>query len=412
MKSQICLKVCFWSLLVATTASAASDWHQWRGPQRDGKLLSFAEPEAWPDALELVWKQKVGIGHSSPLVADGRIYLHAREGEREVVSCRDLSKGRLIWQSDYDAPYRMSSAATSHGKGPKSTPVLDGSRLFTLGISGILSCIDADEGSLVWRKDFSSEFGETSPLYGAAMSMLVDGNRVIAHVGGHDDGALITFQIDTGAVVWRWDGDGPGYASPIIAEVGGVRQLVTQSQDHLVGLSPDDGGLLWSIPFKTAYTQNTVTPVLHGRNLIFSGLDKGVSAVRVYRDGDAWKTETAWETRDVSMYMSSPVLMGDWLFGMSHFKRGQFFCMDARTGTVRWTSDGRQGENAALLGTEKILFSLTTNAELIVARASSEGYDVVRKYDVAESPTWAHPVILENQILIKDESHLALWKLR
>jgi outer membrane protein assembly factor BamB len=281
-----------------------------------------------------------------------------------------------------------------------------------LGISGILSCFDAEKGELVWRKDFTGEFGETSPLYGAAMSMMVDGDRLIAHLGGHGDGALIALQIDKGDVVWRWDGDGPGYASPIIAEIGGVRQLVTQSQDQLVGLAPGDGALLWSIPFKTAYTQNSVTPVVHGRNLIFSGLDKGVLAVRLADNGNTWKTETVWETRDVSMYMSSPVVLGDWLFGMSHFKRGQFFCLDARTGEVQWTSDGRQGDNAALLRNDQSLFSLTTNAELIIARATPQGYDVVRKYDVADTPTWAHPVILESQILIKDESHLALWKLK
>jgi outer membrane protein assembly factor BamB len=411
MKFQMCLKVILWLLLVTTT-SAASDWPQWRGPQRDGNLLSFALPEAWPEALELLWKQDVGIGHSSPIVSDGRVCLHAREGEREVASCRDLSTGRVLWQSDYAAPYRMNPAARSHGKGPKSTPVLHGGKLFTLGISGILSCFESKTGVLAWRKDFAGEFGETSPLYGAAMSMMVDGNRVIAHVGGHSDGALMAFRIDTGDVVWRWDEEGPGYASPIIAEIGGVRQLVTQSQDHLVGFSPDDGKLLWSIPFKTAYTQNTVTPVLHGQNLIFSGLDNGVLAVRVSRESDKWKTETVWETRDVSMYMSSPVLLGDWLFGMSHFKRGQFFCLDARTGTVKWTSDGRQGDNAALLRSDALLFSLTTNAELIVARAAPEGYDVIQKYEVADTPTWAHPVVLEDRVLIKDEAHLALWKLR
>jgi outer membrane protein assembly factor BamB len=412
MKFRMYLKVVLWSVLVTVTAYAAPDWPQWRGPQRDGVLPSFVEPEDWPDELRLVWKQEVGVGHSSPLAVDGRVYLHARQDEREEVTCRDLATGRVLWKSDYAAPYRMNPAARSHGKGPKSTPVIHGNKLVTLGISGILSCFDTKDGRLVWQKDFSGEFGETSPLYGAAMSMMVDADRLIAHVGGHGDGALFAFEVGKGDVVWRWDGDGPGYASPIIVEVGGVRQLVTQSQDHLVGLSPGDGELLWSIPFKTAYTQNTVTPVHHGQNLIFSGLDNGVMAVRVSRGGGKWRTETVWETRDVSMYMSSPVLIGDWLFGMSHFKRGQFFCLNARTGEVQWTSDGRQGDNAALLGTDEVLFALTTNAELIVVRATSGNYDVVRSYEVADTPTWAHPVILENQILIKDESHLALWRLR
>jgi hypothetical protein len=143
--------------------------------------------------------------------------------------------------------------------------------------------------------------------------------------------------------------------------------------------------------------------------LIFSGLDKPTFAVRPRRADGGWTAETIWENREVSMYMSSPVLIGEALFGFSDRRRGQFFCLDAATGTTRWIGEGRAGTNAAIIGAGEFLFLLTTNAELIVARATAESFDVVRKYTVAQSPTWAHPVILDHGVLIKDESKLAFW---
>ncbi len=394
---------------VLAASQSAKDWPQWRGPNRDGLLTSFSKTGTWPEELELQWEKSVGLGHSSPLIADGKIYLFTRQGEREVVSCLDISTGRDLWQEAYPAPYNMNSAATSHGKGPKSTPVIDRGRLFTLGISGILSSFDAESGKLRWQKDFADEFSQTSPLYGAAMSMIVDGDYLIAHVGGNDDGALMAFHTDTGEARWSWKGDGPGYASPIIAELDGTRQIVTQAQEHLIGVSVEKGNLLWSIPFSTAYTQNVPTAVVYQGSLIFSGLDKPTFAVRPRRADGGWTAETIWENREVSMYMSSPVLIGEALFGFSDRRRGQFFCLDAATGTTRWIGEGRAGTNAAIIGAGEFLFLLTTNAELIVARATAESFDVVRKYTVAQSPTWAHPVILDHGVLIKDESKLAFW---
>jgi outer membrane protein assembly factor BamB len=186
---------------------------------------------------------------------------------------------------------------------------------------------------------------------------------------------------------------------------------VTQSQEHCIGIDATTGKLLWKIPFSTAYTQNIVTPAVHEGFLIFSGLDNGIFAVRVvHRDG-RWSTEKVWENNRFSMYMSSPVLVGDLLFGLSHQRRGQFFCLDARTGTVHWVSEGRQGDNAAILSAGNVLFLLKNDAELIIAKAGKERFEVVRQYSVAESPTWAHPVVLGNRVLIKDKSTLALWTL-
>jgi outer membrane protein assembly factor BamB len=210
---------------------------------------------------------------------------------------------------------------------------------------------------------------------------------------------------------WSWKGDGPGYASPIAVELSGSRQIVTQTQKFIVGISAASGELIWQIPFETEYVQNIVTPVVYKDTLIFSGLDKGTMAVRVIRRGDKWATEQVWQNPQVSMYMNSPVVSGDHLFGLSHKRKGQFFCLDARTGETLWTSEGREGDNAAMLSAGEVLFLLTDNAELIVAKNDAKRFEPLKKYTVAASPTWAHPAIIGNRILIKDNSTLALLSL-
>ena len=391
--------------------ASAQDWPGWRGPNRDGQVASFIAPKAWPESLKLKWKTPVGEGHSSPVVAGSRVYVQARQGDAEVVTAIDLNTGKPLWTDKYSVSYVMNPAAVGHGKGPKSTPAFYKGKLYTLSINGVLSCLDANTGKVKWRKEFFKDFKATSPLYGSAMSPLVVDNLVVAHVGGDSGGMLAAFDADTGEVKWSWKGDGPGYASPVVVDIDGTRQIVTQSEKNLIAVSAANGELLWQIPFTTEYDQNIVTPVVYKQTLIFSGYDKGTFAIKpVKRDGK-WQAEQVWRNPLIAMYMSTPVLSGDYLFGMSHKRKGQFFGIDARTGDVLWTSEGREGDNAALLAGGGLLFMLTDDAELTVARGGAKGFEPLKKYKVAESPTWAHPVLIGNRILIKDSTTLALWGL-
>jgi outer membrane protein assembly factor BamB len=386
--------------------TGAADWPQWRGPARDGRALLGDRP-TYPEALTPAWRVAVGEGHASPLVVGDRVYVFARESEEEAVQCLDLATGRRLWRQAYLAPYTMNPAATSHGKGPKSTPAVAGGRVFTFGISGILSAFDAATGRPAWRKDLGRQYGETSPLYGAAQSPVVDGDRVIVHVGGPGRSALTAFDAATGAVRWAWTGDGPAYASPVVATLAGTRQVVTFTESLLVGVSADRGELLWKLPFTTPWVQNSVTPIVDGDTVVYSGLDHPVRAARVVRKGATWTTEPRWESADVSAYMSTPVLEGGRIYGLSQRKRGQLFCLDAATGRVVWLSDGRQGENAALVAGGGQVFALTTDAELLVIPQREDAFAAARRWRVAESATWAHPVVTREGVLVKDRTHLA-----
>jgi outer membrane protein assembly factor BamB len=387
-----------------TAQIGPADWPQWRGPRRTGEV-SLTAPATWPATLTKRWEIAVGAGHSSPVISGNRVVLHAREGDREVVRALDLDTGREAWRNEYAAPYTMNPAARLHGPGPKSTPVIGGGRVITFGISGILSAYDFATGKLLWRMDAPP----VPPTYGTAMSPVLDGNLLIAHVGGENRGALTAFDAATGAVRWRWSGDGPAYASPVIADIGGTRQIITQTQKSVVAVNAADGALLWQIPFTTSFEQNTITPIVRGDLVVYSGLDSGTTAVRIVRKGTNWTTVPAWKNDDVSMYMSTPVVGDSTLYGLSHKNRGQFFAIDLTSGKTLWTTAGRQGDNASLLISGPLLLMTTTSSELIVARANPARFDEVKRYTIAESAVWAHPAVSGRAIVVKDVDKLICW---
>src|SRR5262245_20259322 len=331
----LCIGLAAPAAFAAATAAAENEWPQWRGPARDGHA-SLKPRASWPEALAPAWKLKVGVGHASPIVSAGRVYQFSREGEAEVVRAVELASGRELWKASYPVAYEMNPAATGHGKGPKATPVLAEGRLFTLGITGMLSAWDAASGRLLWRRSFEKAHRVTAPDFGTAASPLVDGERLIASVGGSGDVELAAFDVKTGDTLWAWKGDGPAYASPVVGTWDGVRQIVTQSQNAVVGVAADSGALLWKTELKTPYEQNSVTPIVSGGLVVYTGLDAPLKAVRPVKRGAAFALETVWSNPDVGGYLSTPVLADGKLYGLSYKKKGQWFCVDAKTGRTLW----------------------------------------------------------------------------
>ena len=406
------------SLLVATSMSGLAQtpapspalskvegWSQWRGPARDGVASTLTVPTAWPAQLTKRWQATVGLGHASPVVSGNRIVIHSRQGNREVVAAYDLQSGKQLWQDGVDAPYTMNSAATGHGPGPKSTPAIAGGRVFTLGISGIFSAHDLATGKLLWRKHAPP----APPEFGTAASPLVDGSNVIVHLGGTGGGALTAMDVATGAVTWRWAGDGPAYASPVVATLAGTRQVITQSQNKLVSVDAAGGQLLWEVALKTPYEQNSVTPMIVGDLVIYAGLENPTIALRIAKTGGKWSTTPAWRNEEVAMYMSSPAMSGTAVYGLSTKNRGQFFALDAATGKTLWTTPGRQAENASIVRAGEYLLLATTNSELVVARANPARFEEVKRYSVADSAMWAHPAFAGRTIIVKDVDTLIVW---
>ena len=394
----------------AHTAAAQDgplDYPQWRGANRDGTASAFGVPAEWPTRLTEQWQVETGLGYATPILVGDRVYTFGRLDRDEVVMALDAASGAIVWRSSYDAPYRNNAGTQRHGPGPKSTPLFHDGKLFTLGINGVVSAFDADDGARLWQKPAQS----VEPLYATALSPVADDGRVIIHVGGHDDGALTAFDANSGDVVWRWDGDGPAYASPMVAELGGVRQIVTVTQAHIVGVAIDTGELLWQRPFVSRATNNAITPIIDGNDVIVTGQNLGVTRFRPTHRGGRWMTETLWETDEVSMFMSNPVLAADTLYGMSHLRSGQFFALDANSGATLWRTEGREATNSAVVLAGDLLFLLNNDGDLVLARTDRSGFTQVTRYQVSDSATWAQPAISGNRIFIKDESSVTLWTL-
>ena len=385
--------------------AAGQDWPQWRGPNRDGAVTSFSQPASWPDGLTEQWNVEVGLGYATPVLVGDRIYMYTRQDDDEVMLALDAASGEIIWRTSYPAPFDMTPATARHGPGPKSTPTFADGRLFTLGMGGIVTAFDAETGRQLWQNPAPP----VQPMFHTAMSPVVEGDLVIIHIGGHNDGALTAFDVATGDVRWRWDGDGPAYGSPMVADLAGARQVVTFTQENLVGVSLVSGELLWRRPYTTQATTTSQTPIFYGGNVIEAGRGNGITAFRVVREGNAWTTDDLWHTDEVSLHLTNGVVIDGVLFGLSHLNSGQYFALDLDRGEVLWRSDPRQAENAAIVQAGETIFSLEDDAELVVLRHSRTGFEPLERYEVATSATWAQPAISGNRLFVKDVSALTLW---
>ena|GEM_PF-248562 len=385
---------------------STAQYPQWRGPNRDGLVNAFPAPAKWPKDLDKVWEIPVGEGYSCPISDGTRVYLHTRTDGNETVNGVDLATGKELWQSSYPASARVHPAGKDHGLGPKSTPAIHDGRLYTLGIGSILSCFDARTGRLYWRKNFQSEFPEPAPSCGTSMSPLIVDDMCIVHVGVDRKGRMIAFDAKTGREQWSYDHDGPGYGSPIVAQLNGRRQIVSPVSKFIVGLSPTSGERLWRFPFPTKSTQNIITPVAYKDGLIIGGIAQVTSCIRPGKT-----IETVWQNRDIPLHMCSPVRKGNRLIGLTSRNSGQLFCVDTDTGKTIWQSEARFADNASVLHTGSHLVCLTSDGRLIFAKADSDRYAPVATYQVTDNRTWAHPLISGKRIIIRDARNLTCWQI-
>ena len=258
---------------------------------------------------------------------------------------------------------------------------------------------------LVWQKPAPPE----QPFFGTASSPIADKDLVIVHPGNY--GPLTAFEATTGDVKWTAKGDGL-YASPMIVELGGIRQVVSLGQQNIVGVAVADGTLLWQYPWAgEGGGMQAITPILYGETIIVSSYHMGVTALKPARRAGKWVVDVVWETKDVSMFLSNPVLIGDTLFGLSERASGQYFALDAKTGKVLWLGKPREATNTAVVKAGDLLFLLNDDAELIVARSNRTRFEPLKRYTVADSATWAQPTISGNRVFVKNVSSLALWTL-
>ena len=395
--------------LTATLTATAQDWTQWRGPARDGSVTTKNTPTAWPESLQRLWRVEIGEGYSSPVVSGGSAFVHGRRDPEEIVASINLADGKVIWEQKYQAAFKKNQYAVEMAKGPNATPLVVSNRLFTLGVTGVLNAWDTATGKQLWTRDFSQSIDTSKLFCGTAASPLIVNGRLVVQIGSDiHGGQILALNPATGATEWEWKGLGPGYASPVVVEAGGSQQIVSMTEGSIVGLDGKTGKELWSVAFLDEWHENIASPLWTGTHLIVSGTRQGTHAYTLTKTADKWQATEVWKNPDIAMYMSSPVFGDGLVYGHSSKKKGQFFAIDANTGAVRWTTEGREGEHASLLLTPQHVVFLTNGADLIVAKRGTPAFTVERRYEVAEASTFAMPVLLGSNILVRDATGLML----
>ena len=390
------------AILISASCVLAQDWPQWRGPNRDGKVSGFTAPEKWPTELTQRWKTTVGAGDATPALVGDKLYVFTRQGDEEVTLCLNASDGKEIWRDAYAA--QAVTGAPSRHPGPRSSPAVANGKIVTLGVGGVLSCLDA-AGKLVWRKD---PFPKVVPQFFTAMSPIIVDGMAIAHLGGKGNGAIIAYDLATGNEKWRWADEGPEYASPALLTVGGTKQVVTLAEKSIVAVGVADGKLLWQLPFvPVSRAYNAATPIIEGQTVIYTGAGRGTKAVKIEKQADGFVTTELWSNAELAPQFNTPVLKNGLLFGLSN--RGNLFCINAQTGQTAWTDANALGGFGAIVDVGSVLLVLPEKAVLIVLKPDGKQYSEVTRYKVSDTPIYAHPVIAGNRVFIKDQETVTMF---
>jgi outer membrane protein assembly factor BamB len=393
-------------LLLSATTVRAEDWPQWLGPRRDGTSAETVAP--WKTAPKVPWRIAVGEGHSSPVVADGRVFLHTRVmgKDAEAVTAYGVKDGKKLWSKSYP----RGEFSSGFGLGPRVTPTVHKGRVYTYGVTGILSCWNASNGEQVWTVDTVKEFKPPALRFGVSGSPVVEGDLLLVPVGAKG-ASVVAFKLADGKVAWKALDDPPSYASPIVVGEGKTRQAIFLTAKGLCSLNPSDGKLFWQEPFVDLLNESSTTPVKAGDLLLASSVTAGSLCLKLGTKDGKPSVSRLWKSPALSCYFSTPIPVGK---GDIYLVTGSVFpppsstlrCVELKTGKIRWSQPKVAKYHAALLRTanDKLLM-LDDFGNLKLLDPDPKGYKELATAKVC-GPTWAHPSLSNGKVLIRDEAEL------
>lgn len=378
-------------------------WTNFRGPKRDGKYDQTPVSTAWPaGGLPVLWKQPVGIGYASFVIAEGKAYTIEQRRSQEVVAAYDLVSGRELWKQAWSAEY-----TDSNGDGPRSTPTWDQGRIYALGATGELRCLDANSGSIIWGKNILSENQASNLQWAQTASPLIVDDKVIVLPGGGGGKSVVAYNKMTGAPVWKALDDRQAYVSPMLVELGGRRQIVVVSSMRVVGLVPESGALLWSYPWDTDMGINVSQPIVVDKNRFFisSGYGKGAALVELKANGNNFTPTTIWENTNMKNKFNSSVLHNGYVYGLDE---GILVCLDVNTGERKW-KEGRFGYGQVLLASGHLIVTQGDTGEVALIKATPDKYTEVARFAAVQGRTWNYPALADGRLLVRSANEMAAF---
>ncbi len=402
-------------LLLATPSTNAEEWPRWRGPRGDGTWNGPLLPSTWPDeGLPVRWRQPVGGGYSGVIVAAARVYVMDRQPadeqtgsvEVEQLHCFAADSGQPLWVHRDEVTY----GDLAYGTGPRAAPTVFEERIYTLGATGHLWCLDAASGEPLWSHGLVARGLAKIPEWGLAASPVIWKNLVIVHSGGQPSACLIALDRTSGELIWTSGTDPAGYATPILIGTEPEQQLVCWSPKHILGLNPEDGNIRWSIPYEVNYGVSIATPIYHCGLVFVAGYWEGSKTIDPGLDDQEARLVRE-NRRTLRGLMSQPLSRDGFVYLLD--KSFGLTCFELETGALRW--DDRQhrmtprGRNpqATLVwcGEKDRVLILNSEGELILARLNPEGYHEQSRTKII-GPTWAHPAYAGTTVYARDDAEL------
>jgi outer membrane protein assembly factor BamB len=424
--SLITLAAC---VVAVPLAARGGDWPQYRGPDRTGVSPEKGLLSSWPkDGPALVWTfDKAGTGYSGPAVVGGNLYIMgARDGVEYLIA---LDKGgKELWATKIAPVFDFKT--NNWSRGPNATPTVDGKRLFALGSQGELVCVETQGGKEVWRKNLPEQLGaEVNPVgggppkmgWGFSWSPLVDGDNLICTPGG-PQGLFAALDKNTGAVRWRSKEvpDQATYSSPLVAEVGGVRQYIALTQDGVVGVAARDGSMLWYHRRENAFPDVVIpTPIYHdGLVYVTAGEGAGAELLKLTPDGKKFKAKSVYAQSEISNYQGGVVLVGGHVYGFHEARAWE--CQDFATGTIKWSSNRRGLGAGSLTAADGHLYCLSEMGEVALVEASPDKYAIKSRFKLPRESklrklrgkVWTHPVIADGHLYLRDQDLIFCYKIK
>lgn len=403
-------------LATLSLSSFAGDWPQWRGPSRDGHAADSLAPNRLSSELKPIWKIPVGGGHSSPIVAGDTVIYLDEDGTSEVVHALDATTGKERWKVSFAPRFQ-----DEWGAGPRSTPLIDGDRVYVQSCTGEFRCLALADGKTIWGTSFENDFGVkflgnkanegTATRRGNNGSGVIDGNRIIVPVGSTKGASLVCFDKKNGTILWKSGDDEAAYSSFVLATFAGTRQVVALTAEALQGADVESGKILWRVPLKTAAKRHAASPVIIGDQVAVNSHTIGMRSFRIEKDSGGFKATEAWANPGLKINLATPVLLGGFLYNQGASK--DYVCVNAKTGELNWAQPGfglGRKDYSSTIAVGKNLLVLTEDGTLLLIAGNPDKYTELGRVQVCGN-TWSHPALADGKLYVRDGRSLQCFNL-